>query len=69
MPLSFLITIFVIRLNYNSLLMPAMALLSLQTLIVEMKMVIRVECRVKTELTFVTVEIGDENGKWQEKKN
>lgn len=49
--------------------MPAMALLSLQTLIVEMKMVIRVECRVKTELTFVTVEIGDENGKWQEKKN
>lgn len=55
MPLSFLITIFVMRVNYNSPLMPAMALLSLQTCILGTKMVIRMECRVKTELTFMTV--------------
>jgi len=54
-PLSFLITIFVMRVNYNSPLMPAMALLSLQTFILGTKMVIRMECRVKTELTFMTV--------------
>lgn len=55
MPLSFLITIFVMRVNYNSPPMPAMALLSLQTFILGMKMVIRMECRVKTELTFMTL--------------
>lgn len=55
MPLSFLITIFVMRVNYNSPSMPAMALLSLQTFILGMKMVIRIECRVKTELPFMTL--------------
>ena len=43
------------ELNYNSPPMPAMALLSLQTFILGMKMVIRMECRTKTELTFMTL--------------
>lgn len=55
MPLSFLITIFVMRVNYNSSPMPAMALLSLQTFILGIKMVIRMERHVKTELTLMTV--------------
>lgn len=55
MPLSFLITIFVMRVNYNSSPMPAIALLSLQTFILGIKMVIRMECHVKTELTLMTV--------------
>lgn len=55
MPLSFFITVFVTGVNYNSSQMPAMALLSLETFILGMKMVIRVECRVKTKLTIMTV--------------
>ena len=55
MPPSFLITVFVMRVNYNSPPMPAIALLWSQTFILGTKTVIRMECRVKTELTFMTV--------------